>query len=121
MLALLFGLTDEIELWPIVGLFLLLMGLSALTGLVLPRARIARVGAENAFRDMSVRMTERGVRFVSGGREIIVPWGDIRHVYESERYVDLRFGRQSMPIPKRCIEDIDGLSAVIDRCRETPK
>ena len=80
-------------------LFLLLMGLSALTGLVLPRARIARVGAENAFRDMSVRMTERGVRFVSGGREIIVPWGDIRHVYE----------------------DIDGLSAVIDRCRETSK
>ena len=121
VLALLFGLTDETRLWPIVGLFLLLMGLSALTGLVLPRARIARVGAENAFRDMSVRMTERGVRFVSGGREIIVPWGDIRHVYESERYVDLRFGRQSMPIPKRCIEDIDGLSAVIDRCRETSK
>ena len=118
VLALLFGLTDEIRLLPIVLTFLFMLGLSALTGLVLPRVRISRVGAENAFREMSVRLTERGVRFVSGGREIVVPWCDVRHVYESERYVDFRFGRQSMPIPKRCIEDIDGLSAMIDRCRE---
>lgn len=115
MAGLAFG-WNENSIWPCVLIFLVSLGLLTLLGLVLPLQRARNIDPETTFREMTVRLTDRGLQMLSGGREEIIPWTIVRHVIDREDAVEIQWQQQMIRIPKRCIPDFAAFSAVIDRC-----
>ena len=118
--ALAFGY-DGIDLLPCIGYFLAFMLVLILFNLILPLRRVKTQSASLSAHDltMQVRMDTMALRVkLPKGGENWVLWCDVDHVYEREDFVEVVHNKNaSLYIPKRVIEDLDALDAVIKRCR----
>lgn len=118
--ALVFGYDGE-SLIPCIGYFVVFMVLLILFNLVLPLRRVKIQTETLSAHDltMQVRMDTVALRVkLPKGAENWVLWCDVDHVYERENFVEIVHNKNaSLYIPKRCIDDIDALDAVIKQCR----
>ena len=118
--ALAFGY-DGIDLLPCIGYFLAFMAVLMLFNLILPLRRVKTQSASLSAHDltMQVRMDTMALRVkLPKGGENWVLWCDVDHVYEREDFVEVVHNKNaSLYIPKRVIEDLNELDAVIKRCR----
>ena len=104
-----------------IPLFVVIMVLLVLFNLVLPLRRVKTQTESLSAHDltMQVRMDTMALRVkLPKGGENWVLWCDVDHVYEREDFVEVVHNKNaSLYIPKRVIEDLDALDAVIKRCR----
>ena len=118
--ALAFGYDGE-SLVPCIGYFVAFMALLILVNLVLPLSRIKRQVESLSAHDttVQVRMDTMALHLkLPKGAQNMVLWCDVDHVYEREDSVEIVHNKHaSLYIPKRCIDDLDALDAVIQRCR----
>ena len=119
--AMAFGYTGE-SLLPCIGYFVAFIALLIVFNLVLPLHRVKSQTAELSAHDltMQVRMDTMALRMkLPKGAESFVLWCDVDHVYERDDFVEIVHNKKSsLYIPKRCIDDLDALDAVIKRCRK---
>ena len=92
-----------------------------LFNLVLPLRRVKTQSDSLSAHDltMQVRMDTMALRVkLPKGGENWVLWCDVDHVYEREDFVEIVHNKNaSLYIPKRVIDDLPALDAVIKRCR----
>lgn len=116
-----FGYNGE-SLLPCIGYFVAFMAVLILMNLVLPLRRVKRQAEALSPHDltMQVRLDTMAVRTkLPKGGENWVLWCDVDHVYERDEFVEIVHNkRASLFIPKRCIDDLSVLDAVIKRCRK---
>ncbi len=117
--ALTFGYDGESVL-PCIGYFAVFIGVLLLVNLVLPLRRVKTQAESLSAHDltMQVRMDTMALRVkLPKGGENWVLWCDVDHVYERDDFVEIIHNkRASLYIPKRVIDDLDALDAVIKRC-----
>ena len=107
---------------PCIWIFVVIMAVLILFNLVLPLRRVSR-GVEEQLTahdmTMQVRLDTMGMRMkLPKGSEMMVLWCDVDHVYEREDFVEIVHNKNtSLYIPKRCIEDLDALDAILKQCR----
>lgn len=118
--ALAFGYDGE-SLLPCIGYFVAIMAILILFNLVLPLRRVTPQTQQLSAHDMTVqvRMDTMALRLkLPKGAENWVLWCDVDHVYERDDFVEIVHNKKaSLYIPKRCIDDLDALDAVIKRCK----
>ena len=115
-----FGYDGE-SLTHCIGYFVAFMALLIVFNLVLPLYRIKRQVASLSAHDttVQVRLDTMALRMkLPKGAENWVLWCDVDHVYERDDFVEIVHNKHnSLYIPKRCIDDLAALDAVIQRCR----
>ena len=118
--ALAFGY-DGVSLMPCIGYFVAFIALLMLFNLVMPLRRAKVQSANLSAHDltMQVRMDTMALRVkLPKGAENWVLWCDVDHVYEREDFVEIVHNKNaSLYIPKRVIDDISALDAILKRCR----
>ena len=118
--ALAFGY-DGKSLVPCIGYFVAFIALLMLFNLFLPLRRAKVQSANLSAHDltMQVRMDTMALRVkLPKGGENWVLWCDVDHVYEREDFVEIVHNKKSsLYIPKRVIDDLPALDAVLKRCR----
>lgn len=117
LIALLFGIgQDRLTVLLIFSAVLLFLLLTLAIG---GKRRAKVMLSEQNFR-FDFKITEKAVT-VDGGQRLglyTVPWMEVRHVFESEKYVELYSKYHYICIPKRLIEDIDSFGKLVDNCRK---
>lgn len=112
---------DGKSLLPCVGFFIVFMGTLVIFNLVLPLSRVKRQAEALSPHDLTVqvRIDTMGLYIkLPHGAENLVLWCDVDHVYEREDFVEVVHNkRSSLYIPKRVIDDLPALDAIIQRCR----
>ena len=118
--AVAFGYNGE-SLLPCIGFFVAFIAILMVLNLVLPLRRVATQCAELSPHDLTVqvRMDTMALRLkLPKGAENFVLWCDVDHVYDRDDFVEIVHNKKSsLYIPKRCIDDLDALDAVIKHCR----
>ena len=118
--ALAFGY-NGVSLIPCIGYFVAFMAVLILFNLVLPLRRVKSQAETLSPHDltMQVRFDTMALRVkLPKGGENWVLWCDVDHVYDREDFVEVVHNKHSsLYIPKRVIDDLDALDAVIKRCR----
>ena len=119
--AMAFGYNGE-SLLPCIGYFVAFIALLIVFNLLLPLRRVTAQCEELSAHDLTVqvRMDTMALRMkLPKGAESFVLWCDVDHVYERDEFVEIVHNKKSsLYIPKRCIDDLDALDAVIKRCRK---
>ena len=118
--ALAFGY-DGVSVIPCIGYFVVFMAVLIVFNLVLPLRRVKNQAEDLSAHDltMQVRLDTMALRVkLPKGGENWVLWCDVDHVYEREDFVEIVHNKNaSLYIPKRVIDDLKALDAVIKRCR----
>ena len=118
--ALAFGYDGE-SLTHCIWYFLAFITVLIVLNLVLPIQRIKSQTETLSAHDrtVQVRIDTMALRMkLPKGAEEMVLWCDVDHVYEREDFVEIVHNkRASLFIPKRCIDDLDALDRVIQRCK----
>ncbi len=113
---------EETTIFKVVGGFLFMFAVTTALSLWLPlrRAKGMAQMADALSRTASVKLTDRGV-WVSHANSgfVLLPWRVVDHVIDRDSYVEITRKKQSVRIPKRCIEDIAAFDSMITSVRKT--
>ena len=106
-----FGHSLEIGLLLFLGLLIVLTCFLAFS----TRRRTKILLADEHFR-FTFKMMKQAVVVDGGHRRGVysIPWEQVRHVYESEKYLEFHSKQQYICIPKRLIADMDGFEKLVD-------
>lgn len=101
---------------PCVIVFSLVLAVMTWLRLWNPISRIRRTAEDIPAETRSVRLqlTDRGITMKNENRDGLIGWGSVEHIIDRDTFVEIIRRQQLIHIPKRCIEDFEAFSQIID-------